>query len=541
MDLPATTELAANKLNRTVTSPYRHFGVWLSCIGIILLFIALRWNNFNAPLIRDEGEYFYSAILLKQGIVPYVNSFLQKPPMIVYTYALASTLLPNSWWSARLLAYLFVALTTILLGIIARVEFGPGIALTAMWLFTLMVLQPGMEQFYANTEMFLILPLLATLALFAWRRKHGGGGAMTWFAAGFFAATTCWYKYTAFPLLALIFCFWTFCKLRTGDKAALIRNWASCVLGTLISSAAVMAFFWIKGGLKEFWECTVVYNRFYTASGNFSFQGLLYQIGRMEGWWILFLLPLYFFSPPGRSEKRIWFWMALFFVGWLSTAMSIYSQYYILVMPFWAVLCAVGINRLCTWLTGQLRWNATITRYAVTAAVVLLVCLPDIEWMMRTSQEFDSEKVVIYTNPFRESETAAIKVAQMTSPNDLVFIGGSEPQILVYARRRSVTRFIIAYPLMAPTPMAAAYQAEAIQELEKTQPKVIVLAHSNQSWLAQKGTLTQFPAYLHQLLEKHYELVGGSIADGKEWHWQDTISPEEMSHATLILLRRKPG
>ncbi|HWF20235.1 MAG TPA: hypothetical protein VG754_13280, partial [Verrucomicrobiae bacterium] len=114
--MSATSERTGKKLFETGKWSFRNPGAWLSCIGIIVLFVALRWNNYDAPLIRDEGEYFYSAALLKQGIAPYANSFLQKPPMIIYTYAFATTVLPNSYWSARFLAYLFVALTTVLLG-----------------------------------------------------------------------------------------------------------------------------------------------------------------------------------------------------------------------------------------------------------------------------------------------------------------------------------------------------------------------------------------------------------------------------------------
>jgi hypothetical protein len=48
---------------------------WLNGIGIVVLFVALRWNNFDAPLVRDEGEYAYAAQILTHGIPP--REFLQ--------------------------------------------------------------------------------------------------------------------------------------------------------------------------------------------------------------------------------------------------------------------------------------------------------------------------------------------------------------------------------------------------------------------------------------------------------------------------------
>ena len=128
---------------------------WLAFLGILALLVALRWNSFDAPLTRDEGEYAYSAQLLKRGLHPYEQAFLQKPPMIVYTYALAGAVAPKTFWFPRVLAAVFAALVACLLGLIARLEFGPGFALPAMWLVTPMLLTPGLWQFTANTEMFM--------------------------------------------------------------------------------------------------------------------------------------------------------------------------------------------------------------------------------------------------------------------------------------------------------------------------------------------------------------------------------------------------
>src|ERR1035437_7867475 len=119
-----------------------HWGQWLGIVGLAALFFALRWNSCDAPLIRDEGDFDYSAHLLIQGVAPYEHAFMQKPPMVIYSYALSNLLLPQAFWSARLLAYLFVAMATVLAGYVARLEFGRGFALPTMWLMTPMVLLP---------------------------------------------------------------------------------------------------------------------------------------------------------------------------------------------------------------------------------------------------------------------------------------------------------------------------------------------------------------------------------------------------------------
>lgn len=84
-----------------------HWSQWLGILGLAVLFLALRWNNYDAPLGRDEGEYAYSAHLLIQGVAPYQHAFIQKPPMVVYSYAFSELLLPHFFWSPRLLSALF--------------------------------------------------------------------------------------------------------------------------------------------------------------------------------------------------------------------------------------------------------------------------------------------------------------------------------------------------------------------------------------------------------------------------------------------------
>ena len=109
-------------------------------------------EQLQRPLESDEGEYIYAARLLISGGLPYEQSFLQKPPMIAYSYALAGLLAPNVFWFPRILAGVFAALATVLLGYAARREFGPGAAMPAMWLMTPMALLPELNQFIANAD-----------------------------------------------------------------------------------------------------------------------------------------------------------------------------------------------------------------------------------------------------------------------------------------------------------------------------------------------------------------------------------------------------
>jgi hypothetical protein len=472
--------------------------------------------------------------------------------MVAYSYALAHAVLPKPFWAPRLLAYFCVAAATILLGSICRIEFGLGVAALTMWLFTPMVLLPEIQQFTANTEMFLLLPLMGTAAIpvFSLETPFLRERALrAWLLAGALAGITFWYKYTAAPILGAIFLGWSVRELQSKGSsqskvdlrrafAILLPRWMAAIAGSGIVSLAVLAFFIFKGALNELWDCTILFNRGYMNSSTFGLPSFWFSIKLLwQSWWILFLLPLPLLFSPG---KKGWFWIFLFFSSLLATGGSIYGHYYLLIMPFWALLAALGIHKWAELLAGVSRSPLVLTRQLLTVAVLALVCFPDWPWITRSREQFAIDKLRT-GNPFVESALVARHVSELTAPSDYVYVAGSEPQILYYSQRLSPTRFVIAYPLMIPTPLAEKYQQEAIHELQQRPPAVIVLARSPMSWLIQEGSLRQFLPFLEQLLSTDYERIGGSIADGPRTIWKEPLSDQEVATSDLILFKRKPS
>jgi hypothetical protein len=518
-------------------------GAWLGALGVGVLLVVLRWNSLDAPLVRDEGEYAYAAQILKRGLPPYEHAFLQKPPMAVYTYGLAGVLAPDTFWFPRVLAGLSAGLAACLLGLIARLEFGRGFALPAMWLATPMLLCPRLWQFTANTEMFMVLPLLATVAVYVLSRHGDGGleraGTGAWFLAGLLGATTFWYKYTALPVLTLVVVAWSFEQWRiTGSGRGVISGWLAGIGGAGIATLAILAPFLASDGGKHLWECTVHFNRFYRASATFGLSGLwAWMEAFWVDWWVLFLLTALLVVRP---QRRVWFWMGMFLAAWVSTGASALGQYYVVVMPFWALLTAVAINQAAALAAKQMVWSEATLRRAFTVGVVALVCLPDLPWIRCAKEQFAVVKAG-GGNPSIESLPVARRLAELTSPNDLVFVAGSEPQILFYAKRVSASRFVIVYPLIIPTPLARGYQVEAMRELEKHPPTAIVLAQSPLSWMPQKDSPVEFLQFLEKLLAEHYERVGGWVTDAQGSRWQEPLAEPDQPKASLVLFHRKAG
>jgi len=509
---------------------------WLALLGLLLLFVVLRWNNFNAPLIRDEGEYAYAAQLLIHGVMPYDHAFIQKPPMVVYCYALASLLVPDVFWAPRLLAYLSVALAGLLLGYMARLEFGKGFALPAMALATPMFLLPGLEQFPANTEMFLLLPLLGTFAVYVQARHHGQK-TKYWLAAGFLGITTLCFKYTALPLIAFVFAIWLVESWRqTRDARPFWKHMLAAVLGGILAAFLELGIFLIHDGGTRLWECTVLFNRQYLLSRTFNPANLWMWVSLFwSNWPVLFFVPWAIFLRPG---PRIWFWLGAFACAALATSASGYGQYYIPLMPFWALLSAVGICHLAAWLA---RWPAMAGRRIgslLALLVILLVLRPDVPWLTRTPERFAELKMAGY--PFIGSQTVARRVAESSGPGDFVYVAGSEPQILVYAHRFSPTRFITSYAMMIPSAVAGKYQREAMADLMNNPPKLIVFPTAENSWLRQPTSPPDFQDFLDQFLRRDYRLVGGFLPDRPN-AWTEPLSTNDLADADLLLFQRKPS
>jgi hypothetical protein len=507
---------------------------WFGVLGIAVLFVALRWNNYDAPLTRDEGGFGYCARLLVQGLMPYEHAFEQKPPMVIYSYALSNLFLPQFFWSARLLAYLCVALATALLGVIARLEFGKGYALPAMWLMTPMVLLPGLDQFWASVEMFMLFPLLATVAIYCHSRQHGYE-PKHWFWAAFFAVTTLLYKYTALPVLGFVFAVW-FVEMfqKAADKKVIWRCFAFACAGAVAAAAIEIGWFVVHDGGKQFWECTVLFNRAYVASGIFGPIRLVAQFRTFwENWWALFLVP---WAALLLKNRRVWFWLGMFVCAIAATGMSGYGQYYVVLMPFWALLGAVGVRALALRFEERAK-SLTWVGVLLAAVVVFLTIRPDIPWSSCTREQFAEVKLGRY--PFIESQFMAVRVAQLSSPDEFVFVAGSEPQILCYAGRFSPTRFVTAYPLMVPGPLARQYQQEVIRDLLKRPPALIVFVTNGTSWTRRDNTPADFFNFMSDFLKQNYKLNGGCVSDGQNRRWSELHTSQEFTNASLILYTRK--
>jgi hypothetical protein len=492
---------------------------------LVFLFLGVRWNTFTAPFERDEGEYAYSAWLMRHNAVPYENTFLQKPPMILYVY-LAGQTIGDFVWIPRALAVLFLAGATVGLAWFARSELGEGADLTAVWLATPMLALPALQPYAANNEIFLLLPLMATLVIYA--RHRGRAGAPKWFLAGSCAAFSLLFKPTDLYLLAFVALVWIVeTAIDTRNAKSVLSRIGSGLLGAGMTSALVLGWFLMKGAGRSMWEEIITFNLHSQLHGEIA-AAFVAQIRTLWVYWrIVLLLPIWLVI---RRPPRWWFHLGLAATAVLGIYQSRNGHYYLLLAPFLALAATASIRDLLA--------RFRVTQAAIVGFTALIMFVPALLLVTLTPNEL-TERIYDSRNPFVESPEVARRVSALTKSSDFIYVAGSEPQILYYARRRSSTRFVISYPLMFDTPLASRYQEQAVEDLRQHPPAVVVFARSNLSWSKQPSTPDVFLPYLKGVLDRDFRLVGGFVREGETASWAEPLRSEQVLQCSLLVFARR--
>jgi hypothetical protein len=505
----------------------------LIIISIVILFISffvlLNWNSFSAPFERDEGEYSYSAWLLNSGGTPYQDSFIQKPPLIIYTYYVGQLISPFAVWPPRVLAAIFVFLTSILVGLIAWKEWGKFAGVFSAFLFLPLIGFPPLAPFAANTEKFMILPMVALLALFVYFKNS----QKTWpyVLAGIFSTLAIFYKPICLPVVGFIIIFWLYKLYHSTDTnnfSVIVRS-ILLMMGTAIIATIVLLIPFFKV-LPNFFQEVFKFNYSYISSFGNPFGNLGNYLGKFfHYWWILLIFPFgLFFKKP----QNFFYYFMLLIISLLTVFSTPIGHYYLILMPFLALICgALFSSFIELFSTERQKYITTI----IVLPLVLYIMLFPLKEQFFLSPQGLSEWVYGTVDPFSESKEVASHLAQITKPNDFVFVAGSEPQIYYYAERKSSTRFDITFPLNLSTPYREQFQNDIIKDLEKNVPQAIVVSQKPESNLWEEGSPEVFIKYFSDLVSKDYKVVGGYVWDESGGHWQEPISDDSIKEASLLL------
>jgi Dolichyl-phosphate-mannose-protein mannosyltransferase len=492
---------------------------WKSILpGLVLVFslaLALRGPIAAIPLERDEGEYAYIAQRWLLGEVPYQHSFDQKPPGVFAAYALIFCWLGTSpsaiHWGVQI--YSLGTLTLILL--LGRRLFSPlSGTLTAM-LAALLITDPGMWANAANTELFMLLPLAGGFLAALLAARHSSFGLA--FLTGVLAGAAMLFKQVA--LLDAVFFMLLLCT------AARSRGWlvAAMFLGGASVLTCCFAYFHQAGAGQEFYDCVIGYNLKYASTLPLRdyLANLWDKLPRLlvTGW------PIYLLSGVGlilglsgrskgpddrrrRSTALVAGWLLFALLGVLPGG-YFYPHYFLHLVPALALLGGAGSIALfeklpaTTWIKRGLA--------CLLAAAAIAIGVLSAPWYYLHGTPETKCRCLYANNPFPESIEVGQFIAEHSSPDESIFVFGSEPQIYFYAKRKSASRYIFAYPLATAFSDTLGRQRAVMTELQRNQPAIIVYVLAPPSFAMRPEIVNQIPRYVFlgvaDLLERSYEPI----------------------------------
>ncbi len=465
---------------------------WVTIIGCALVILTFSFG-------RDQGIYAVVADGLLHGRVPYKDVWDFKPPGIFFVYALAQALFGKNMMAPRLLEVLSLFGCVAAMRRIASVAFDSrtvglvGAAIMALiqaemdfWhtgqpetfgaLFTLL----GLMLTFEESRRKWLIPLLLGLAFgcAALLKPPLGGGALV--CAAYLAQRE---------------------RGIHGGFGAIARPVAWVTLGGALPSLLCVAWFWLHGGLKDFYWTLAEFTPGYTKLSwegrrasdmlYYAIEEVFFKFSALAAAGVIAAITI----PPliRREREALFLSLGIIAIHVAGIAMQgkFFPYHYGSTLPLVAFLAGLGLYKL--WkrclaggLGGPLAFFSFVAvcvpmRYAVRDLPQFFVERAQMRfaYLLRlspfdTREAMDKELSYVADYSLSADRAVARDVRRLTRPKDAVFVWGFEPAIYWLAEREPATRFI--YNVAQRSPWQASYaRRELMRDLKAKPPAMIVV------------------------------------------------------------------
>jgi 4-amino-4-deoxy-L-arabinose transferase-like glycosyltransferase len=500
-----------------------HRAIWL---GILFVYILLRIKPIGIPLDRDEGVFGLIGKTILNGGLPYLDGIDHKPPVVFYIYAIMLSIFPPNAIGVHLFLHIYNLITLYVLFLfVKRIANGN----TAYWsslFFAILSINPNVQGFTASTEMFMLLPIAASLLL----AVVGADGDRVRYGylvvSGICGALACWIKQPAvfsvfFAIVIIVYRLWT-SNTQENRIFGIAKGVLIWLAGGMSVSLLIVGYFAMHGILSELFYWSFQHSILYSETLPISDRITMAWYGFLrlvENSPILFGLALLSFFIKSDEVKIPIPLFALFFVLSIIGA-SIgfaYPHYYAQIIPPVVIIAGIACSSIMQ------KMNNEIRRYSVGSILVVTIML--VEVVVNSGYHFFDDgktfsRKYFGVNPFPEAVVLAKYLREKTSIDDKIFVYGSEPEILLQANRSSASAFYVIYPLMRSAfPRYLEFQKRTIDEIKKTEPKYIINVQLPPSLLYDgkaKLVLTQF---LKKYIAANYTLDNALFFSEQQQMW----------------------
>ncbi|MGA3284779.1 MAG: glycosyltransferase family 39 protein [Verrucomicrobiota bacterium] len=443
--------------------------------GLVLLTVALRAPLLNLPFERDEGEYAYVAWRMEHNELPYRDWIDRKPPGIFWVYWLGLSLPLEPVRAAHLMGLLFSAGSAVALFFLASrfmSRFGAG---TAAALFALLSADPMAQGIAANTELFMLLPLILSQIVFLSATTNDRHRTPLIVLVGVLTGIAAIFKQVAivnWPLLVFLYP-----AVATGEKRlrGMVRFALWSAGGAGLVWALVAIYFWGRHALGDFVYGIFTHNLGYVSAIHWSMRWNLFKqsldaLAPSQA--LAWIFSLAGFAGLWMARRTKWF---LFLAGGAVASMAgvsasgyFYRHYFLQLLPVLCLAAAAGAEAL----EGAPGWERVPRKARRAATGIALAILPvaAILPFLFCYTPAEAARKIYPGDAFAEMPALGRRIAEVTHPEDRVFIFGEEAEVLFYARRASATRYIFLSPLYGLDRNARERQTAAAGEITRARP-----------------------------------------------------------------------
>jgi 4-amino-4-deoxy-L-arabinose transferase-like glycosyltransferase len=400
-------------------------GVRLWAALVVVVIVLVHVPSFLHRLMDgDEAIYGSIAALMNAGGTLYANGGVDnKPPGIFWVYAAAFHLAGNYQMTAVHAVGLLVLLATCgLLFIIGRSLAGIRAGLLSALIYGILTGAGNPRLLASNTELFMMLPLTASVLLMLRRQWLMSGVLLA--AAGAFRQVAA-VNVLLVPIAVLLL-------EPSGRRLRASAIFVAGLAGALLAGALLLA---VTGSLAGFWTWTVG-SLYGYAETNWT-PALIWQrsrdsilpfVGSMAIVWVAAVAFAWHWKrlPPG--PRLIVAWLVLSVPGSLAGG-HLSWHYFIQLMGPLALLAGFATDAALN--TSKRKW--------VAAAAIVGLGVPVIGW---AAYDVTADPLTYdFRSPVPQHEAVAAYIRAHTTPTDRVFVWGVWPALYVESDRLMASRF----------------------------------------------------------------------------------------------------
>lgn len=393
---------------------------WAALVALVVL-LAHVPAFFHRLLDGDEAIYGSIAALMNVGGRLYADGGVDnKPPGVFWVYSLVFKVFGMYQMTAvHAAGIVAMAATCVLIYLVTRGLSGPRTSLLAALFYGVLTAAGNPRLLASNTEIFMMLPLTASV-LFMFQRRWFWTGVML-VVAGAFRQSAAVNVLLVAPAIVWL-------------EASASRLRASAMFAGGVVAAAIVAgaLIALTGSLEGFWRWTIQTLVGY-ASGNWApsmvweraKDSLVPFVLEMAVFWIAALLVTWRWRELDARLRLAVAWLGIAMLGSVAGG-HLSWHYFIQVMGPLAVVAALGFARI-----KPRRW--------VLAAAVAGIAVPAGAWwifnLIHDPLTYD------FTGPIPNHAEVSTYVHDHTSARDRVFVWGDWPAVYIEADRLMSGRF----------------------------------------------------------------------------------------------------